>query len=540
MLEDPMPGYRWGYDLDGGRVLEVSVRGERLIERAMFNKGTAFSMEERDALDLHGLLPPRVVTLAQQVERVRWTYDHQESDLERYLHMMGVLDRNETLFYRMLADHFGALLPIVYTPTVGLACQHFGRIYRRTRGLYLRPEDHGRMDAILGRWRFPNVRVIVVTDGERVLGLGDLGAGGMGIAIGKCSLYVAAAGIHPAHVLPVCLDVGTENTALRGDPLYLGVDRPRLRGPAYDEFVDAFLDAVARRFPAAMVQFEDFASPVAMHLLRRHRDRLCCFNDDIQGTGAVTRAVVVAAQRDTGRCLQDLRVVVAGAGSAGIGIARALAGAEVWVVDDRGLLTPGRPDLGPVQRSVARDEEAAGLADIVRRVRPHVLVGVTGVPGLFTREMIQAMEGPRPLVLPLSNPTSMAECTPGQVREWSGGLAQVATGSPFPATAQCNNAYVFPGVGLGVMIAEASRVTNGMLGAAADALAAVAPPAALLPPLARIRDVSRAVALAVARRALEEGVARVAPDADLEAALAARVWDPTYVPYRAVGPERAS
>jgi malic enzyme len=442
-----------------------------------------------------------------------------------------VLDRNEHLFYKLLLDSLEDMLPIVYTPTVGQACQNFGRIFRRTRGVYLQPDDAGRVDEILGRWKFPDVRVIVVTDGERVLGLGDLGAGGMGISIGKTSLYVAGAGIHPAQVLPVCLDVGTENPALRKDPLYLGSNRGRVRGAAYDRLVEAFLAAVARRFPRALVQFEDFASGNALRLLDLHRDRSCCFNDDIQGTGAVARAGVVAGLRAAGRTLEQARVAICGAGSAGIGIARALAGASIWMVDEKGLLTTDRSDLSPHQRPLARAEPGGALADVCRRVRPHVLIGVTGQGGLFTREVIAALEGPRPLVFPLSNPTSQAECTPGEARAWSGGRAIVATGSPFPATPQCNNVYVFPGVGLGVLLAEATRVTDGMLAAAADTLAGMAPGEALFPPLRHIRKVSAKIALAVARAAGHDGVARRTEG--LEEALSQAVWEPRYVPYRA-------
>jgi malate dehydrogenase (oxaloacetate-decarboxylating)(NADP+) len=523
MRSDPVTGERW---------IETTARGERLIESALFNKGTAFPPEERKALGLEGLLPPRFVTMEQQVERVVWTFEQQESPLERYLHLIAVLDRNETLFYRILLERLEDLLPVVYTPTVGLACQNFGRIFRRTRGIYLTPEDAGRADEILARWRTSEVRVVVVTDGERVLGLGDLGAGGMGISIGKTSLYVAGAGIHPALVLPVCLDTGTDNASLRADPLYLGSDRPRVRGPAYDALVEAFLAAVQRRFPKAFVQFEDFSSDNALRLLESHRGRFCCFNDDVQGTGAVTRAGVIAGLQATGRALTGSRVVVVGAGSAGIGIARALFDAEVWLVDDRGLLSADRGDLTEFQRPLARPGPGGSLLETVRRVRPHALIGVTGSPGLFTREVVEAVEGPRPLVFPLSNPTSHAECTPDQVRAWTGGRAIVATGSPFPGTPQCNNVYVFPGLGLGILISEAARVTDGMLRAAAEALAGMARGEAIYPPLSEIRAVSAGIARAVARAAVADGVARNRSDASFAARLADAVWEPRYLPYR--------
>jgi len=533
MLVEPKPGFRYRRDATTGETyLEVPHGGFPLIDMPLFNKGTAFTQAEREELGLVGLLPPCVVTQQQQIDRVLWTFAHQESDLERYLHLNAVADRNETLFYRILVDRFEEMLPVVYTPTVGLACQHYGRIFRRSRGIFLTPADAHRIGEILGSWRFPDVRIVVVTDGERVLGLGDLGAGGMGISIGKGALYVAGAGIHPAQVLPVCLDVGTDNRRLLDDPLYLGTRHERLRGEAYDAFVAAFLAAVADRFPQAVVQFEDFASGNALRLLAAHGTTRCCFNDDVQGTGAVARAAVVAGLRGTDHAVSDLRVVIAGAGSAGVGIARALGDAEIWIVDHLGLLTEDRRDLWEAQRPYARSGPARSLGDVVRTVRPHVLVGVTGSPGLFTREMVQTMEGPHPLVLPLSNPTALAECTPDQVREWSAGLARVATGSPFPETAQCNNVYVFPGLGLGVLLARASLVTTSMLDAAAGTVACMAPEDRLLPPLSSIRDVSRAVALAVARQARSDGVARVAADVVLEERLADLVWEPDYVRYR--------
>jgi malate dehydrogenase (oxaloacetate-decarboxylating)(NADP+) len=538
MFEHLAPGFRYVRDSKAGLVLEVGVSGDRLVEIPMFNKGTAFTEEERDALGLRGFLPPRVVTMAQQIDRVLWTFANQASDLERYLHMMAVLDRNETLYYRMLVDQLETMLPIVYTPTVGLACQNFGRIFRRTRGIYLTPEDAGRVDEILARWPFPEVRIVVVTDGERVLGLGDLGAGGMGISIGKTSLYVAGAGIHPGQVLPVCLDTGTSNPRLRADPLYLGRDRARVRGEPYDALVDAFMRGVTRRFPRALVQFEDFASTNALRLLDRWRDDACCFNDDVQGTGAVTRAAVLGGLRMTGRDLRETRIVVAGAGSAGIGIARALDDASVWVVDDRGLLVQAREDLSDAQRVLARAEPGGSLEEIVRRVRPHALIGVTGTPGLFTRAILAAMEGPRPLVLPLSNPTSLAECTPEQAHEWSGGLALVATGSPFPDTLQCNNMYVFPGVGLGVTAVGARIVTDGMLAAASRALADLAPEGTLLPPLHEIRRVSLSVARAVAREAIREGLATEDDERGVDERVESAVWEPLYVPYRPMRKKR--
>jgi malic enzyme len=533
MRDEPVRGFHWRKDERTGETyIEVPIRGELLNDFPMFNKGTGFTQEERDELSLTGVLPPRVVSMELQAERVLLNLKRQATDIDRYLSLMALLDRNETLFYRVLIDHLEELLPIVYTPTVGLACQQFGRIYRRTRGIYLRPEDEERVDEILADWPFDDVRVIVVTDGERVLGLGDLGAGGMGISIGKSSLYVAAAGIHPARVLPVCLDVGTNNENLLLDALYLGQAKRRVRGPKYDALVEAFFAGVAKRFPKAMVQFEDFGMGNALRLLERFRDRASCFNDDIQGTGAVTLAGVLAALRLTGGRFEEQRILIAGAGSAGIGIARALSGAQIWMVDVEGLVTANRPALTPEQRPFARNEEPGDLAAVARRVKPTVLVGVTGKAGLFTKEIVAAMDGPRPIVLPLSNPTANTECTPEQARDWTGGKAIVATGSPFPGTPQCNNVYIFPGVGLGMAASGARRVTDKMIRAAAQRLAALSPGQDLFPPMHEIRKVSRDIAFAAARTAMDEGHAERLDDDSLRARIEDEVWEPLYLRYR--------
>jgi len=533
MRDEPVPGFHYRRDpATNEEWIEVPIKGELMNDFPMFNKGTGFTQEERDELGLTGLMPPRVVSMELQAERVLLNIHRQATDIDKYLALMALLDRNETLFYRLLIDHLEELLPIVYTPTVGLACQQFGRIYRRTRGIYLRPEDAGRVDQILADWPYPDVRVIVVTDGERVLGLGDLGAGGMGISIGKSSLYVAGAGIHPARVLPVCLDVGTNNESLLLDALYLGKARRRVRGPEYDALIEAFFAGVAKRFPKAMVQFEDFGMGNALRLLERWQDRACCFNDDIQGTGAVTLAGVLAGLRATGGRLEDQRVVVAGAGSAGTGIARMLAQAQIWLVDVEGLVTAARPTLTPEQKRFARDEAPGTLLDIVRRVKPTVLVGVTGQTGLFTKEMIDSMAGPRPMVFPLSNPTSKCECLPEDVRAWTGGRAIVATGSPFPGIAQCNNVYIFPGVGLGVVAAEARRVTERMMRAAAERLASMTQGEHLFPAMNDIRKVSGHIAFAVAKTAMEDGVAARIDDDALRARIFDEIWEPKYVRYR--------
>jgi len=533
MRDEPVPGFRYKKNAASGEEwLEVPIKGELMNDFPMFNKGTGFTQEERDELGLTGLMPPRVVSMELQAERVLLNVHRQATDIDKYLALMALLDRNETLFYRLLIDHLEEMLPVVYTPTVGLACQQFGRIYRRTRGIYLRPEDAGRVDEILANWPFTDVRVIVVTDGERVLGLGDLGAGGMGISIGKTSLYVAGAGIHPARVLPVCLDVGTNNENLLLDALYLGKARRRVRGPEYDALVEAFFVGVAKRFPKAMVQFEDFGMGNALRLLERWHDRACCFNDDIQGTGAVTLAGVLAGLRVAGGRLDEQRVVIAGAGSAGIGIARMLAAAKLWLVDVDGLVTTARPTLTPEQGRFARDEPPGTLLEVVRRVKPTVLVGVTGQAGLFTKDVVQAMAGPRPMVFPLSNPTSKCECTPEDVRAWTDGRAIVATGSPFPGVAQCNNVYIFPGVGLGVVASEARRVTERMMRAAADRLASMTEGERLFPPMDAIRKVSGHIAFAVAKTAMEDGVAARLDDDALRARILDEIWEPKYIRYR--------
>ncbi|MCC6741546.1 MAG: oxaloacetate-decarboxylating malate dehydrogenase, partial [Planctomycetia bacterium] len=440
MARDPRFEFRRVRDAATGKEwIETTLRGPALSDLPFLNKGTAFTAEERETLGLHGLLPPHVCTMEEQVERVLENYRRKATDLERYIYLIALLDRNETLFYRVLLDHIAEMLPIVYTPTVGQACVQFGHIYRRARGLYLTPEDAPRMDAVLANWPRPDVAAIVVTDGERILGLGDLGAGGMGISIGKLNLYTAAAGIRPERTLPVCLDTGTDNEALLADPLYLGLRHRRVRGPAYDALVEAFVTGARKRWPGVLVQFEDFGKANAARLLDAWRDRELCFNDDIQGTGAVALAGVLAALRATGATLDRQRVMIAGAGSAGVGIARMLKGAPVWMLDSRGLLTADRDGLSAAQRAFARLEPPGGLLDVARRVRPTVLIGTSTAPGLFTRDLLQAMDGPHPIVFPLSNPTSKAECTPDQAREWTGGRAVVATGSPFPGTPQCNN-----------------------------------------------------------------------------------------------------
>ena len=547
---------------------DVRHRGSHLLSEPMYNKGTAFSREERAALGLEGLLPAAVNTMEQQAARVLENLARKGEPLETYIGLASLQDRNEQLFYRVLCDHLEQFLPIVYTPTVGRACQEFSHIFRRARGLWITPEHRGRIDAVLGNAPFPDVRLIVVTDNERILGLGDQGAGGMGIPIGKCTLYSAAAGIHPAQTLPVSLDVGTDNRALLEDDLYLGWRRPRLRGQAYSEIVEEFVTAVRRRFPRALLQWEDFKKQNAFDLLDRYRHVLPSFNDDIQGTGACVLAGLRAAGRLTRRPLAHERVLILGAGAAGIGIARVLrdafqraglTGAELTralaIVEITGLLVRDGQPLDVFQRPFAWPPELAGamgvkssddLEAIVRALRPTALVGVCGQGGAFTKSVVQAVtEGvERPLILPLSNPTNQCEATPADVMDWSAGRALIATGSPFPPVTyagrtlrvgQSNNAFVFPGIGLGALVAEAREVTDGMCLAAAESLAALVSDTDLAagsvyPPIAELRRVAGRIAEAVVRAARQEGVGRPLEDAAIPGAVAAARWEPRYRP----------
>ena len=546
--------------------MDVQYRGSRLLAHAMHNKSTAFTLEERAALGLEGLLPAAVSTMDQQASRAYANIVRKTEALERHIGLAALHDRNEHLFYRVLRDHLEEFLPIVYTPTVGHACQEFSHIFRRARGLWITPDYRGRIYDVLGNAPFEDVRLIVVTDNERILGLGDQGAGGMGIPIGKLAVYSAAAGIHPSQTLPISLDVGTDNRALLEDDLYLGWRHPRLRGPAYEAIVEEFVAAVQRRFPHAFLQWEDFKKQNAFTLLDRYRKHLPSFNDDIQGTGACVLAGVIAANRVSGTTMARHRIVVLGAGAAGIGIARQLHDAlgraglvggdltrAVALVDIGGLLVRDGPPLDDYQRSLAWPPALAaaagldrphGLEDVVRALKPTVLIGVCGQPGAFDKGTIRAMAAAveRPVILPLSNPTSQSEATPTQLMEWTEGRALVATGSPFePVTyagrtwqvGQSNNAFVFPGVGLGVLVSEAREVTDGMCRAAAECLAdqvsgddlAVG---RLFPPIASLRDVARRVAEAVVREAGDSGLARAMPDEAIAAAVSAAQWEPRY------------
>ncbi len=557
-------------DIAAGRPARIGVTGPALLGSRLLTKDLAFPEDERDAFGLRGLLPAQVVDIeaqmALELEHLRVKHD----DLERYIGLAALQDRNATLFYRLLAEHLEEFLPIVYTPTVGQACQEFSHILRRTRGTWITPDDIDRVPAILRQGPYADVRLIVVTDNERILGLGDQGAGGMAIPIGKLALYTAACGIHPALTLPVSLDVGTDNPWLLEDPLYLGYRAPRLRGEAYDALVEAFIAGVQEVWPDALVQFEDFKQQNALRLLERYQERLPCFNDDIQGTAAVVVAGVLASLRASGRRLADVRVVLLGAGAAGIGIARllGLAMAEdglpvehireaIALVDTLGLVHAGRTDLDPAKARLAVPAVVGptpGLLETISAYRPTVLVGTTGMPGTFDEAIIRAMDervGPadRPLVMPLSNPTSRAEATPADIYAWTGGRAIVATGSPFAPVeldgvrhevGQANNVFIFPGVGLGAIVAGARSVTDRMFLLAARELAASVSDdrlrgGALYPPVGDLRAVSRRISIAVAREA--GGLD------DVEAAVDAAMWWPAYVPYvplRAVEQRRTS
>ena len=538
--------------------------GVNPLRYAALNKGTAFTLEERDALGLHGLLPPRICTMEEQIVRVMENLRRKESPLEKYIFLAALQGRNQTLFYRVLIQHLEELMPIVYTPTVGEACQSYGHIFRQAAGLYISPNDRGRIARVLRNWPAAGqVKVIVVTDGERILGLGDLGANGMGIPCGKLALYTACAGIPPQACLPIALDVGTENDALRSDPLYLGVRQRRLRGAAYDELLEEFVTAVEEMFPGALLQFEDFATQNAFDLLSRYRDRLPTFDDDIQGTAAVAVAGLISALRLTGGTLAGQRLLFLGAGEAGTGIANlfvsilgeeGVAEAEArrrcWFVDSKGLVVSSRENLAAHKRPYAHEgAPVRELLAAVEAVRPTALLGVAGAAAAFTRPVLEEMArlNERPIVFALSNPTSKAECTPAEAYGWTNGRAVVASGSPFPEVilgarrflaGQGNNSYIFPGVGLGVMASGTRRVTNEMFAAAARKLASLVGPADLelgrvYPSLSRIREVSLEIATAVASVAWQQGLTDRPRPPDLRAYVASLMYQPIYPSYAA-------
>jgi malate dehydrogenase (oxaloacetate-decarboxylating) len=553
-------------------VMDVTLAGFDLLTNALLNKGTAFSETERDIFHLHGLLPSHVGTLDEQVTRRLKALRGFETEFGRYAFLRDLQDTNETLFYALLVRHIEELLPMVYTPTVGEGCQRFSEIWRKPRGVFLSYPNKSRIPEILANPHFDRVRVIVVSDGERILGLGDQGAGGMGIPIGKLALYTACAGIHPAETLPILLDVGTNNSERLADPLYIGWRHERIRGAEYDDFVEAFVAAVCERWPNVLLQWEDFAGSNAVRLLERYRDRLCTFNDDIQGTAAVAAAALMAAIGITGMPLREQRIVIFGAGSAGCGIGALLLKAmteeglserdarrHFFAVDRNGLLTEGMNDIQPAQRPFVQPRSAVAdwtlrqpgridLFDVVANARPTTLIATSGQPGALSeaivRKMTESVE--RPIIFALSNPTSRAEAAPEDLMRWTNARVIAGTGSPFPPVKwkdkvipidQTNNSYIFPGLGLGVLAANARRITDTMCMAAAKALAELSPAKGkdggrLLPPVSELRAVAFAVATAVARQAQIDGVAPASGGDGLAERIGAQMWEPVYHPYR--------
>ena len=559
-----------------GQPTEVvtSLFGYHLLADPLLNKGTAFTDEERTEFELHGLLPPTVAPLEQQVSRRLATLRGFATELERFAFLRDLQDTNETLFHTLLAQNIEELLPIVYPPTVGAGCQNYSRLFRRPRGLFLSIPHRKRLKQILANPQFDQTEVIVVTDGERILGLGDQGAGGMGIPIGKLALYTACGGIAPNTCLPILLDVGTDNQERLNDPIYIGWRHARVQGQDYDDFVEEFISAVSERWPHVLLQWEDFAKSNATRLLERYRDRLCSFNDDIQGTAAVATGTLLSAIQVTGVPLTNQRICIVGAGSAGCGIASLLLEAMVeaglsrddarkrfFMVDYEGLLCEGMNSVTSFQQPFLRDPSQiahwsaenpgrVSLLDVVRNAKPTTLIGVSGQPGAFSERVVRAMaaNNPRPVIFPLSNPTSRAEATPTDIETWTQGRAIIGTGSPFPAlfrngkpfaVDQTNNSYIFPGVGLGAIASRARRVTDTMFMAAAKALAALSPARNdptknLLPPVTELRKVSIAVAIAVARQAHKEGLTEGISADEIEAAIHAKMWTPQYLPYRRI------
>lgn len=528
-----------------------------LLSDPLTNKGTAFTEDERDRFGLHGLLPPHVGTLESQIERRRNALEDKESDFQRYAFLRELQDSNEVLFHALVQSDLPRMLPLVYTPTVGEGCERFSEIYRRPRGLFLSYPNRHRIDDILADPAYDRVKVIVVSDGERILGLGDQGAGGMGIPIGKLALYTACAGIHPAEVLPILLDLGTDNHARREDPLYIGWRAPRVRGQDYDDFVEAFVSAVNDRFPGVLLQWEDFAGKNAYDLLVRYRDRLLSFNDDIQGTAATAVGTLLSAIRKTGVPITDQRVVLFGAGAAGSGVAEMLvqamqieglseaeARAKIWAVDRDGLILSDIPRLPPQQVKLAHDPaDIAGwnlsgsnmisLQDTIANVKPTVLIGTSGQKAAFDERAIRIMAQhvERPVVFPLSNPLSRAEAHPADILEWTGGKAIVGTGSPFgiAGVTQVNNVYVFPGIGLGALASGATTVSDGMFMAAARRLGELhAGDEGLLPPVTALREVALEIAVAVAEQAAAEGLATAEAEALTRESIAASMWQAEY------------
>ncbi|MEK6302118.1 MAG: NAD-dependent malic enzyme [Acidobacteriota bacterium] len=560
-----------------GEFLSVSLSGHALLDNPLLNKGTAFPVEERVEFGLLGLLPPHISTVEEQLARTYGNYQSKHTDLERFIFLISLQDRNETLFYKLLSEHISEMTPIIYTPVVGEGCRYYSRSYRRPRGVYISYDDRDQIPQLLDNAPNRDVDVIVVTDGERILGLGDLGVGGLGIPVGKLSLYSLCAGIPPSNTLPIVLDIGTNNKELLADPLYLGLRQERVRGQQYDDFIEAFVEAVINRSPRVLLQWEDFSKANATRLLEKYRDRLCTFNDDIQGTGAVTLAGLLAAVKAAGTRINEQRVVMMGAGSAATGIANQIVAAmmtdglsqeealsAIWLVDSKGLVHTGCSAMDAIKRRYAQPMDRVSawkldhpdnitLADVVRNVRPTALIGTSAQPGAFTEDIVREMASfvKRPIIFPLSNPTSKSEATPQDLIEWTAGRAMVATGSPYAPVSfggevyrigQCNNVFIFPGVGLGVIASRARRVTTQMFVAAANRLSEFSPALAdnrapLFPSIDDVRTVSREVALTVASEAVRAGLAEQASSEELTRRVDAKMWRPEYLRYaRVAGP----
>ncbi len=556
------------YQTDG--TIKTRLTDYNLLNNSRLNKGTAFTQSERDEFALHGLLPPHIGTLANQEQRRYEGLTSLQTPLEKYSFLRDLQDTNETLFYSLIAHHIEETLPIVYTPVVGEGCQQFSEVFRKPRGLFLSYPNKDLIDKILAHPRYDVIKCIVVSDGERILGLGDQGAGGMGIPIGKMALYTALAGIPPEYCLPILLDVGTDNEERLNDPLYIGWRNRRIRGPEYDEFVDMFVSAVKRRWPNILLQWEDFAGVNAARFLERYRNQLCTFNDDIQGTAAMATGTLLSAINVTGIPMKEQKVVFFGFGGTGHGIAQLIraamrdagltdqeAGERIYAVDRYGLLVDGGKGLSVDQESFARtraevakwqvgNPEDISLLDVVRNVQPTVLIGVSAQQGAFTEEVVRTMakNTARPVIFPLSNPTSHSEATPQDILDWTNGCALIGTGSPFAPVKingkevhidQTNNSYIFPGLALGIIASHATRVSDAMIKAAALALAARSPAredktANLLPPLSSLRTISLDVAKAVGKQAIVEGLAGV-DEAGFAKELAANIWEPVYKTY---------
>ncbi len=566
------------FHLGKNHVLETSLKGRTLLNNPILNKGTAFSKEERTTFGLNGLLPPEMETIQTQEARAYDAYKRKKTDMGRHVYLRELQDRNETLFYRLLTHHISEMLPMVYTPVVGEACTRFHEIYRQSRGLFISYPEREKMDEIIGNIDLPDVKVIVVSDGERILGLGDQGVGGMGIPIGKISLYTACGGLFPAYGLPIILDTGTDNEERLKDPLYLGWRHRRIRGKEYDDFVDRFVQAILKRYPNVLLQWEDFAKDNARTLLDRYQNKLCTFNDDIQGTASVTLAGLLAAFKANQDSIEEQQIVIYGGGSAGTGIADQIVLAlthhglskqeacrHIWMIDRHGLLHTGMKDLAPFQIPYAQPKEAVSsigmdaskdilLEQVIEHVHPHALIGVSGSPGVFTEKAIRLMAKyvSRPILFPLSNPDTRCEAKPSDLIEWTDGKALIATGTQFPDVSykgktiridQCNNYYIFPAMGLSVLASKAKRVTSNMFYAAAEGLAALSPvlknpQANLFPRADQVRDVAKKLSLQIALQAQKDGVAPSMSMEELQKSVNEVFWEPAYFPLLIPNPEK--